>query len=219
MARKAPLDRATAIHEAGHAVARVLTADDMGVSPEEAVTCIEVGAPRSHGVSSDGQADLVSLARTDGPWLGPEIDRHLGDRPDDLEEILPPDLIMRAVAKAREGGMDLNAWLRARALFLVFASVAEAKFLGVPVHDVWHSYGSESDGVDFARTALIAGLDDAATEQLAKETFARAAEMIERPEVWRAVLAVADRLAPNSKVDGKKVARIVARAMAEEQRP
>ena len=40
-----------------------------------------------------------------------------------------------------------------------------------------------------------------------------ARKMIERPEVWRAVLAVADRLPAFDKVDGKEVAHIVVQAL------
>jgi hypothetical protein len=165
LTRQMKLDRVVAIHEAGHAVARVLTADDMGLKPEEAVAWIEVGLDASAREGCDGQNVLVSQATTYGPMFSREIEQHTTKTPGTA---LTTDVLLDTVAKARKAGADIEAWLSARSLFTVFASVAEVKWLNVPFLKVWHSHGSESDVVDFARTALLAGLDNDATEALAK---------------------------------------------------
>jgi hypothetical protein len=67
------LDRVVAIHEAGHAVARILTAHDLGFSPDQAITYIEVGSRENLGVSVDGRAILISQAVTIGPTLSANI--------------------------------------------------------------------------------------------------------------------------------------------------
>src|SRR5262245_51674362 len=97
-ARKVKLDRATALHEAGHAVGRVLTAEAMGYKPEEAVVCIEIGISGSPMASLDGQVDLISAAKTDGPRFSHEIVQ-LADSPSEAVTI----------AKAKEAGCNLNA--------------------------------------------------------------------------------------------------------------
>jgi len=206
--RRTKLDRVTAVHEAGHAVARVLTADAMGFSAEEAVICIKMGATAEpHGVSADDRSYLVSAARTDGPRFSAEIDQHANpEHPERLEQTL---------AAAKQAGADIHAWLEANSLFTVFASVAEAKFLGVPSLDVWLSPGSEDDRSTLDLNARLAGLDDDATEVLKTRTLARAAELVERPDVWRAVLAVADNLPTRGRIEGAEIARIVAEAIAE----
>ena len=58
-ARKLKPDRAMAIHEAGHALARVLTADLMGIKPEEAVEAIEIRPTRVR--AGEGEAYEASI--------------------------------------------------------------------------------------------------------------------------------------------------------------
>jgi hypothetical protein len=60
---------------------------------------------------------------------------------------------------------------------------------------------------------VIRGATVPTIDALVRETIKDALEMIERPEVWRAVLAVADRLPAFGKLDGKEVAHIVLRAL------
>ena len=58
-ARKLKPDRAMAIHEAGHALAHVLTADLMGIIPEEAVEAIEIRPTRVR--AGEGEAYEASI--------------------------------------------------------------------------------------------------------------------------------------------------------------
>jgi hypothetical protein len=214
-ARKVGLDRATAIHEAGHAVARVLTAEDMGLPPDEAVAYITIGErhiPR--GTSIDGKMHLLSLATTYGPTFSREIDQYKGDPHE--KGITNAVYCERTVAAAKAAGVSMEPWLRASSLFIMFASVAEAKYLGKPFMDVWWTYESESDGNDFIRNINWAGLDDKAAKKLMESTLARAHELIEQPDVWRAVLAIADRLPNKGRVEGTEVARIVLTALAQQ---
>jgi hypothetical protein len=71
--RTVEMDRVVAVHEAGHAVARVLTASDLGLSSEEAISHIEVGIGNSMAESKDGKMQLMSQAVTFGPMLSREI--------------------------------------------------------------------------------------------------------------------------------------------------
>jgi hypothetical protein len=50
--------RALAIHEAGHAVARVLAAEDFGRSREETIICIEVGGHSGITTTADGNINI-----------------------------------------------------------------------------------------------------------------------------------------------------------------
>jgi len=68
MARDQPLDRATLIHEAGHAVGRYLTADAFGIERGHSISHIDIypdsAGPIGH--SQDGKMVLVSQATTFG---------------------------------------------------------------------------------------------------------------------------------------------------------
>jgi hypothetical protein len=198
------LDRVTAVHEAGHAVARVLTADDMGIKPEEA---IEVGD--EHVETPDGK-ELIGAAICVGPLFSTEIEKHY--RPTSREKEFD-DHCAHVMAKAREAGADVFKWLLARALIDVFGPAAHAKLLGVPIREVWEQDAGLADRVHLLSSGRLAGIDDEKTDLLANEAINTAREMIERPEVWRAVLAVADLLPPVGKIDGKKVARVAVRAL------
>jgi hypothetical protein len=120
---------------------------------------------------------------------------------------------MQVMAKARAAGADVLRWLRARALIDVFGPAAHAKLLGVPIREVWERSSAAYDRDSLLSSGRLAGLDDKAIDALANEAINTAREMIERPAVWRAVLAVADRLPPFGKVEGKEVAHIVLRTL------
>lgn len=208
LTRSMKLDRVVAIHEAGHAVARVLTASDMGLKPEEAVAYIQIGGDIMSAHSShDGQATLISQAITYGPMFSDEISAHMHDRDTSREALL------KIVSDARAAGADIERWATAKALISVFASAAEAKLRGLPLLDVWESYQSENDMRDMARDCGLAGLDDEGIDAVEQAALALASEFIEVPEVWRAVLAVADALPNRGELHGPKIASIVEQAM------
>ena len=57
------LDPVIAIHEAGHAVARVLSAEDFGLPAEKMISHIEVGNRQNMGVSNfDNSVTMFSQA-------------------------------------------------------------------------------------------------------------------------------------------------------------
>jgi hypothetical protein len=68
------LDPIIAIHEAGHVVARVLSAEDFGLPAEKMISYIEVGTRQNMGVSHfDKSVTLTSQAVTYGPTLSAEL--------------------------------------------------------------------------------------------------------------------------------------------------
>jgi hypothetical protein len=62
-----------AVHEAGHAVGRFLTAADLGYSTDESISYIDVGLGRLSEQSTDGRMRLVSEATTYGPMLSQQM--------------------------------------------------------------------------------------------------------------------------------------------------
>jgi hypothetical protein len=118
-------------------VARVLTAAEMGFKPEQVVTHIETGLARmAPEVSADRRTALVSQATTYGLTFSREIEELSGEIPKHITASELAQMVAQMVAKARKAGADIDTWLRARSLCMVFASFAEAKFLGEPVLDV-----------------------------------------------------------------------------------
>jgi hypothetical protein len=205
--RKAQLDLVIAIHEAGHAVARYITAADMGFEVEESITRIEISPGTSLGASSDGRVYLVSQAVTFGPMFSAEISELVGATTD-LAEI--SGLVAAAVAR----GFDVSMWLEARALITVFGPMAEAVARRKSFHDVWESYECEADIRSLVRDSVIGGLRDKERDTLFNETVERAAAMFQRPEIVAAVNALAGALPNAGRMNGKDAVAIIGRAMA-----
>jgi hypothetical protein len=205
--RKAELDPIIAIHEAGHAVARYLTAAEMGFPVEESIIHIEISPGTSLGASSDGRTYLVSQAVTFGPMFSAEINELVGATTD-LAEIT--GLVAAAVAR----GFDISTWLEARALITVFGPMAEAVARRKSFHDVWESYESEADVRSLVRDGVIGGLRDKELDSLLNKTVERAAAMLQRPEILTAINALAEALPEAGRMEGKDAAAIIGRAMA-----
>ena len=62
-----------AVHEAGHAVAKVLAAGELGYSITEAINHIDIGTDESWGQSTDGKMMLRSQGVTFGPIFSRDI--------------------------------------------------------------------------------------------------------------------------------------------------
>jgi hypothetical protein len=154
------LDRATAVHEAGHAVARVLTAEDMAWQPEEAIDDIETGD--EYAGILDGQK-LVGAAICRGPMFTSEIERHHPVTPTSgLNDF--NDHCMQVVAKSRAAGVDILKWLQATALIDVFGPAAHARLLDAPILEVWERLSSADDRDSLLFKGRLAGLDDEAID-------------------------------------------------------
>jgi hypothetical protein len=138
---KPKLDRAVAVHEAGHAVARVLTAADMGYAPEIAIQDIEIGgsAVTVLGKNTDG-LNIESQAIARGPIFSLDIMAHLSRPPPYLDAYLR-QVIMRAEAS----NADVTKWLKAKALIFACGTAAEAKLLGVPFDEVWQTVAAAGE--------------------------------------------------------------------------
>ncbi len=204
------------VHEAGHAVGRFLVAARLGFDPNDAISHIDVyGTSVPVGRKSfDGTAELRCQATTFGPMFSRALDELIRTKLDDgsAPRDVPLTDVARILADARAAGLDVDEWFRAKALSHVLGPMAEAKLLGKPFEAVWNEYGSEDDMVALAKEGTLAGLTAEQIETAEKEIIDVAALEIARPEVWRAILTLADSLQPG-RTSGRKVAAIIARAL------
>jgi hypothetical protein len=205
------LDPVVAVHEAGHAVARYMTAEDFGINAKDAISYIEVGGGGVSRISADKRMGLKLQATTYGRVLTREMqdifDRETVNIPRDA---LTEQHIVNTLRVARQNGVDVDRWLRSRMLIAVFGPAAEAKHTGCPFEEVLHSYECEDDLSGAVKDALWAGLES--TEQIQEliaEAVVRASALIDSPEVQRAITSLANALPPVGKMPGKKAARII----------
>jgi hypothetical protein len=209
------LDRATAVHEAGHAVARILVADDFSRPPEEMVRFIDMGQPPPVGDTFLNKTPMLNpQATTYGATFSVELELVLRREAAVIgrNEITEQE-VKDVFTAARTYGIDVDRWLRARLLIMTLASVAEAKHRGRPIHAVWNSPESECDRRDAFKDGYRAGFSDGQIEQFVSEALARSEELIRQDHVQRAIEALADALPDRGKMFGHQVAAIVNHAL------
>ena len=213
-ARSAKLDRITAIHEAGHAVARVLTATDFGIAEAEAVAHIEIGLTSACARSRDGFAELISGAVTIGPMLSAKLQSLYETVTNGLpQDQIGTSHITRAFQLAEANGVEHSDWLRARMLISVFGAAAEARHTGRDILEIWNGYEAEAD-VNAARAdGSYAGLSPLQTDDFIAEAISRAQVLISQPDVWAAVTSVANNMPNRGKMSGERVVRLVQAAL------
>jgi hypothetical protein len=209
-----------AVHESGHAVARFLTASDLGYEPDEAISYIEVhdAGTQAASRSLDGRMSLRFQAVTFGPKLSKEMQEasrpliaSVAGRP--LSGIESRDLIMECVKAARASGADIDKWLHARAIIAVSGAMAEAKFKRRTFEDVWAGYECENDVAEIVGEGICAGLEAAAVETIIDRATEVSEKMMAQPEIWRAVLKLAAALPLTGRIAGEQVIDVIARAL------
>jgi hypothetical protein len=206
--------RLAAIHEAGHAVGRVMVAEDMGLSPDKAVSRIETrGAAAAAGKTVRPRPARQVTATTVGPMFSPGIEAKLAGKIA-VGETPSPEALRAAIAEARAGGEDIDRWLRSRLRAHVFGGAAEARFAGVPFGEVWASAACDADIRAAVRDARLADLTAEDANRRIDEAATWAVDMINDDRVWRAVQAVAAIIPAAGSVDGKQVAATAMRHLA-----
>jgi hypothetical protein len=202
------LDRVVAVHEAGHAVARFLVADDFGRPPEEMIRYIEVGL--AHAAEDTPVAQATTFGATFSTELQSVIDRTAAVTG---RNSITNEEIREAFTVARSEGIDVDRWLRARLLIMTLASVAEAMHSGRSIVEVWNSPESESDLRGALRDGYRAGIADGQIAYFIREALERSEELIRQETVQRAIEALADALPDQGRIAGRRAAAIIHHAL------
>lgn len=212
-ARSFKLDRIAAIHESGHAVARVLVATETGHSATKAISRIDIGSGQSLGRSADGQASLHSMATTYGPWLPPAAEDFVKLLKLRSGDTISPGQLKEAMAAAEQAGVDVEIWAGGRVFHIAAGAAAEAKLSKQNFDTVWNSYACEDDVNAAIRDCKLAGLDESTGTPFIAKHASRAIDAMNRPALWCAVLALADRLPTSGRMAGPTAIAIIQRAL------
>jgi hypothetical protein len=210
--RSLKLDPVVAIHEAGHAVGRFVTAGMLGHSNDEAISYIDM--------SPDGGSDKFwnLPGQPQATTYGPMYSRPMNDLLIANHAQADPSSrasLMLDVAMCKAAGIDVVAWAEAKTVIMMAGPVAEAIYTQRDVASVIESPECENDLNDAIRDCSLAGMsadDRAATINRAIE---RATTMLTAPNVWRAVNALADNLPSSGRLPGRSAAQIIDRALAD----
>ncbi len=193
--------RVTAVHESGHAVARYLTMKATGTTEADVISFIETTA--------DGYSNCAGVWIPNPPAVQAALSAAgvVG-----VEEQARPEVARLMLSTL---GLDLKQWAAAQMFSFIAGSAAEAKLIGLPLDLVLNSSPCAEDRQDIERARVVADLTVTAGNQLLVEQAAKVQAAMQRPEIWRAVLAVADRLPSRGRMSGVVVIETIKKAIGE----
>jgi hypothetical protein len=188
----------TAVHESGHAVARVLSIGRVGITYENAIRWIEMDEGAPHCSVFELPLGMPGLK---------EFGEHEGIRegmPWTVEQWRKLFSFMR---------IDPSEWASVRLFELTAGAAAQAKFTGASFGLVWHDYGCSDDRQSVIETCQRIGLNGSQATKLFAERAEEACTAMNKTDVWRAVLALAERLPASGRMPGDTVVSIVQNAL------
>jgi hypothetical protein len=121
----------------------------------------------------------------------------------------------RAARDGRAAGADIDKWFQAMTFESVSGSIAQAKVSNRFFDEVWN--GNEAKG-DVSDMAAIGNIADIAFNQIVSTADRMAlcsAHLMDKPKVWAAILALANKLPVVGKMDGGKVLSIITSVIPE----
>jgi hypothetical protein len=198
----------------------------MGVEPDQAVTyilmtCDSAKAPKR--VGADGRLYYIG-ATTFGPFFSAEIDaaaqaidsRYTEDNQKEFEALIRTEDYTREVVKAaRAAGADIDMWARAKVIQALAGSVAEAKATRKPIEQVMELPGIEGDIADIKRAWIAAGWSEERAGNEADFALTLIEEKFAIPQVWNALLALANSLPHDGRVEGHECWAVFSAALGE----
>jgi hypothetical protein len=215
-----PILRTLAVHEAGHCVARVLTAQSLGWDAGEVIECIDVGsAPIAAGMDQDRKHGLRSQVVSYGRFLSRPMQEFVAARrlmalPRAPDPALGNDAeLVLLFAEMRTSGIDVDGWFQAKSIVAVFGPMAEAKLVERPFNEVWNNNPSKDDQRGLIRAGTLCGMTREQIATAAGQNVTIAEQHMSRSEVWDAIITLADNL-KLGRMSGREAAALITRALA-----
>jgi hypothetical protein len=200
-----------AIHEAGHAVAKVLAIEELGWDLRDAIADIEIycdqsGVTHGHMFSraiEEGSQEFKSAYLAEfGTPSGADIRSFLAE----------------VFRHGRNAGTDIDRWFRARTFVAVSGAVAEAIYSEQSFHQVWESDHAMGDRSSVASDALLADMPPEHVIPVIDRMAAISAHIMEKTSVWSAVLTLAKALPAVGRMAGSDAIRCIASVIPRRER-
>jgi hypothetical protein len=186
-----------AVHECGHAVARVLSIGRAAITNENAINWIEMGGGNPH-------VSVMELPHMPGLKEAGERLGIMEGTPWTLEQ----RLIIFSLRK-----IDPLEWASVRFFEITAGAAAQAKFTGVSFDLVWHQAGCSDDRELISKTCEEIGLNEPEAKRLFGERSKEACAAMDKADVWRAVIALAGQLPASGRMSGATAISIVQNAL------
>ncbi|CAN5509650.1 hypothetical protein BH10PSE11_BH10PSE11_13860 [soil metagenome] len=190
--------RDIAIHESGHAVARVLSIGRVGITYENAIRWIEMDLGTPH-------CSVFEL-----PLSMPGL-KEFGEREGIREGIWPTVKDWHKLFSFMS--IDPLEWVSVRLFEITAGAAAQAKFTGTPFDLIWYDAGCSDDRQKAVETCQRIGLNESEARGIFEERSKEARTVMDRADVWHAVLTLAERLPITGRMPGDNVVSIVQNAL------
>jgi len=188
-----------AVHESGHAVARVLSIGRVGITNENAIRWIEMNEGTPHCSVFDLPLGMPGL-------------KEFGEREGIKEGVWPT--VEQWSKLFSYMAIDPMEWARVRLFEIAAGAAAQAKFTGASFASVWLDDGCTYDRENVIGTCQRVGLSEfEAMRRLFSEQAQEACIVMDKGDVWRAVLTLAERLPNTGRMPGDTVISIVQESM------
>jgi len=210
-----------AVHEAGHAVAKVLSIGELGYSINDAIERIELGS-NPLPLSNNGNMLLLSEGVTYGPIFSREINEAALELINSFiaEHGVPngtqaDELLCKIIQLGRAAGANIDRWFRTRVFNVVSGSMAEAIYSSRLFYDVWQGYQAKMDRLSVVGEARIAQIAPEKITSTIERMAVLSAYMMENRPVWAAVLALAKKLNGVGLMKGNKAVECITSVLSE----
>jgi hypothetical protein len=190
--------RDIAVHESGHAVARVLSIGCVGITNENAIRWIEMNSGTPHCSVFELPLNMPGL-------------KEFGEREGIREGNSPTVQEWRKLFSFM--GIDPLEWASVRLFEIAAGAAAQAKFTGASFDLVWRDGGCSGDRETAIETFKRIGLNAPEAAGLFVERSKEACNVMDKNDVWRAVLTLAERLPTTGRMPGDTVVSIVQNAL------
>ena len=187
-----------AVHEAGHAVARVLSIGRVGITNENPIRWIEMDKGSPHCSVSELPLGMPGL-------------KEFGEREGIMEGIPPTVEQWRMLFSYMR--IDPLEWAGVRLFEITAGAAAQAKFTGTSFALVWRDDGCSDDREKVIETCRRIGLNGSEATGLFAERAEEACTAMDKEDVWRAVVTLAERLPTAGRMPGDTVISIVQNAL------
>jgi hypothetical protein len=123
------------------------------------------------------------------------------------------DLVKEVLTAGRNEGIDVNAWVEARATIAVFGTMVEAVQRKMTFADVWNGDEAEADLRGIVGDGVAAGLSPDEINAVIASAAERVVDYLQQTNVYDAVKALGGHLRRHGTTSGKRAAAIIRDAM------
>jgi len=187
-----------AVHESGHAVARVMSIGRAGITNENAIRWIEMDQGTPHCSVFELPLDMPGL-------------KEFGESEGIREGIWPTVEQWHKLFSFM--GIDPLEWASVRLFEIAAGAAAQAKFTGIPFDMVWWDGGCSDDRQKAIETCQRIGLNEAEAKDFFVESSKEACAAMDRADVWRAILFLAGQLPTTGRMPGSTAISIIRNAL------